>query len=52
MYPFLGHKLARTMQSLANSQKHKVQTTIEQKLTDSFRPDYLQIINESHKHSV
>jgi len=29
-----------------------VQAIIEQKLTDDFQPDHLEVINESHKHNV
>lgn len=31
---------------------HSIQTSIEQKLTVTFDPSYLSVVNESHMHSV
>jgi len=51
--PSLGRTIVRTLQSMASSNKKKVvEQRIETKLQQAFRPQFLQIINESHKHSV
>jgi len=42
----------RKMSSEARAIVGKVQTVIEHKLTSTFKPTFLQVINESYMHSV